>query len=328
MMLASVAVVAFTVPASPAAARLGSPHRVGDDATISIRMLDIPAARVKDPRARAYIVDHLKPGATIHRRVEIQNSSPERQHIELYAAGATVRENVFTASDGRGGNELSSWVRTEVPGVDLPPGAKRAVRVTISVPESASRGERYAALLAQVTKPPTDGSNIGQIRRVGVRIYLDVGPGGEPPTDFRIDGLAAGQGPGEWPVVTARVHNTGQRALDMNGTLSLSRESGTARLGPFTVTTGVTILPGQAGQVSAEVTEPVSPGRWTARLVLTSGTVEREAEGTLTFPVPVEATTAEPSGRTGLALPVGVGAVLTVAGTLLARYLIRRRRAT
>ncbi|GLY23004.1 hypothetical protein Misp04_27360 [Micromonospora sp. NBRC 101691] len=325
-MLASVAVMTFTVPASPAAALPGSLPRADDDPTISIRMLDIPAARVKDPRARAYIVDHLKPGTTIHRRVEIQNSSPERQHIELYAAGATVRENVFTASDGRGGNELSSWVRTEVPSLDLPAGARRAVKVTISVPRSASRGERYAALLAQVTKQPTDGSNIGQIRRVGVRIYLDVGPGGEPPTDFRIDGLAAGPGPGEWPVVTARVHNTGQRALDMGGALSLSRESGTAKLGPFVVTTGVTILPGQSGQVSAEVTEPLAPGRWTARLVLTSGTVEREVEGTLTFPVPVEATAVEPAGRTGLALPVVVGAVLAVAGTLLAWHLIRRRR--
>ncbi|SCF08667.1 hypothetical protein GA0070618_3113 [Micromonospora echinospora] len=327
-MLASVAVVAFAVPASPATAFPGTTHRVEDDPTISIRMLDIPAARVKDPRARAYIVDHLKPGTTIHRRVEIQNSSPERQHIELYAAGATVRENVFTAFDGRGGNELSSWVRTEVPDIDLPPGAKRAVKVTISVPESASRGERYAALLAQVTKPPTDGSNIGQIRRVGVRIYLDVGPGGEPPTDFRIDGLTAGRGPGEWPVVTARVHNTGERALDMNGTLTLSRESGTARVGPFSVTTGVTILPGQTGQVSAEVTEPLAPGRWTARLVLTSGTVERETEGKLTFPVPVEATAAEPAGRTGLVLSVGVGAVLAIAGTLLAWHLIRRSRCT
>jgi hypothetical protein len=297
-----------------------------DDATISIRMLDIPAARVKDPRARAYIVDHLKPGSTIHRRVEIQNSSPERQHIELYPVGATIRENVFTASDGRGGNELSSWIRTEVPRIDLPPRARRAVRVTVNVPASASWGERYAAILAQVTRPPTDGSNIGQIRRVGVRVYLDVGPGGEPPTDFRIDGLAAGRGPGEWPVVTARVHNTGQRALDMTGTLLLSRESGTAKFGPFTVTTGVTILPGQSGQVSAEVNESLPPGRWHARLVLTSGTVQREAEGKLTFPGPVEATVGNPAGPTRLALSLGVAAVLVIAVALLAWHVIRRRR--
>ncbi|MFK3983243.1 hypothetical protein ACI2K4_23045 [Micromonospora sp. NPDC050397] len=91
-------------------------------------------------------------------------------------------------------------MRTEVSTLDLEPESKKLVRVTITVPETASAGERYAAVWAQVTPPPSADSNVGQIRRVGVRVYLDIGPGGEPVTDFRVDGLAMGPPSGNWPV--------------------------------------------------------------------------------------------------------------------------------
>ncbi|MFG1848184.1 hypothetical protein [Micromonospora carbonacea] len=289
--------------------------------------MEIPVARAKDPRARTYIIDHLRPGTTIHRRVEVHNDSPKRQHIEIYPAGATIEKNTFTALPDRTGNELSSWVSTEVASVDLPPRARERVKVTIRVPDTASAGERYAAVLAEVAQPPTDGGNIGQIRRVGVRIYLNIGPGGEPPTDFRIGEMTVSSGPGRWPIVTAPVHNTGQRALDMTGHLSLSRESGTAEAGPFKITTGVTILPGQTGHVSAEVTEPMAPGRWKAHLVLTSGVVQRTAEGAITLPGPIEASVPEPAGNGQLALSIAAGAALAavLAALLIHRYRRRTR---
>lgn len=193
MVWVCIAVLAF-MPASAASAQpviVESGAGLDDDeASISIGLMDIPASRVKDPRARLYIVDHLKPGTTIHRRVEVRSSSPQRQHIELYAAAASIYKGVFTGSNGRDGNELSSWITTREPSVDLQPGEKTPVTVTIAVPATASEGEQYAVIWAQVTKPPTDGINIGQIHRVGIRVYLDVSPGGEAPTDFRFDSLA------------------------------------------------------------------------------------------------------------------------------------------
>ncbi|MDP1793557.1 MAG: hypothetical protein Q8K63_05395 [Acidimicrobiales bacterium] len=41
--------------------------------SISIRLLDAPTNRADDPRAKTYIVDHVSPGTTISRRVEIGN---------------------------------------------------------------------------------------------------------------------------------------------------------------------------------------------------------------------------------------------------------------
>ena len=176
---------------------------------------------------------------------------------------------------------------------------------------------------AQVTSAPTDGGNVAQIHRVGIRMYLDIGPGGEPPTDFRISGLTARQGAGNWPVVTAQVSNTGGRAVDMTGELALSLKS--VRAGPFKVSNGVTILPGQRGEVQVELAQELPAGQWDATLTLVSGVVERRAEGRITLPVgrPVPMANGTPGW---LLLSVGTGIVLLVLVVVLV-VSARRRRA-
>lgn len=287
-------------------------------------MLDIPASRVQDPRAQVYIVDHLKPGTTINRRVEVLNSSGVSQEIDFYSGAASVENNAFTVPEGRTGNELSGWIRLKTATMVLDPGERRPVEVEIAVPRKASKGERYAAIWAQVTSAKERTGNVTQIHRVGIRVYLDVGPGGEPPTDFRIDGLAAEPGIGEFPVVTATVTNTGQRALDMTGTLSLSKQA--IRAGPFKVTNGVTILPGQSGQVRIEVNQALPAGTWDVQAKLVSGLVERTATGTISLPVAEPMTVATSAGPSWLIYTVGAIAVLVLV-TLGGWYLVRRQRA-
>lgn len=287
-------------------------------------MLDIPASRVQDPRAQVYIVDHLKPGTTINRRVEVLNSSGESQEIDFYSGAASVENNAFAVPEGRTGNELSGWIRLKTATMVLDPGERRPVEVEITVPRKASKGERYAAIWAQVTSAKERTGNVTQIHRVGIRVYLDVGPGGEPPTDFRIDGLAAEPGIGEFPVVTAKVTNTGQRALDMTGTLSLSKQA--VRAGPFTVTNGVTILPGQSGQVRIEVNQALPAGTWDVQAKLVSGIVERTATGTISLPVAAPMTVATSAGPSWLVYTVGAIALLVLV-TLGGWYLVRRQRA-
>jgi hypothetical protein len=324
VLLASGAVLAFGVPTAPADAALGEPRLRDDDmGGLGIQLLDIPVARVDDPRALAYIIDHVKPGTAFSRRVEVRNTSPEPQHVELYAGAAAVEGNTFTASDARTGNELSGWVSLESTSIDLPAGGRTPIGVTVAVPPSASKGERYAAIWAQISTPPANGGNIGQIHRVGIRMYLDVGPGGEPPTDFRIDGLAVQRGTGEWPEVTAQVHNTGERALDMAGALSLSKNSGAVQAGPYQVTKGATIPPGQDGQVTVVVTEALPAGTWTVRLTLVSGTVQHTAEGTITLPVAAAVVPVQSSTRWPV-LPLGAAAALVTA--VVAGYFARWRR--
>ncbi|GLZ58562.1 MULTISPECIES: COG1361 family protein [Micromonospora] len=323
MLLASVALVALGVSAAPAVAVREQRHDPAEEAAISIRMLDIPASRVQDPRARVYIVDHLKPGATINRRVEVQNTSTETQKIEFYAGAASVENNAFTVPEGRTGNELSGWIRLRTAAMRLDPGERRPVQVEITVPEKASKGERYAAIWAQVTSAADVAGNVTQIHRVGIRVYLDVGPGGEPPTDFRIEGLAAEPGTGEFPVVTAKVTNTGERALDMTGTLSLTRTA--VQAGPFKVTNGVTILPGQSGQVRIEVNQTLPAGTWDVHATLASGTVQRTATGKIVLPVAAPMTVSASSAPSWLVYLVG-GIALLVLGTFGGWYLVRRHR--
>ncbi|MET8283064.1 hypothetical protein [Micromonospora sp. NPDC005174] len=323
MLLASVALVALGVSAAPAVAVREQRQDPADDAAISIRMLDIPASRVQDPRAQVYIVDHLNPGTTIHRRVEVQNTSDETQKIDFYSGAASVENNAFAVPEGRTGNELSGWIRLKTATLELDPGERQPVEVEIAVPRKASKGERYAAIWAQVTSSKERTGNVTQIHRVGIRVYLDVGPGGEPPTDFRIDGLAAEPGTGEFPVVTAKITNTGQRALDMTGTVSLRKAA--VQAGPFKVTNGVTILPGQSGQVRVEVNQSLPAGTWEVHAKLASGTVERTATGTIALPVAAPMAVARATGPGWLVYAVGVVAMLVVV-TLCGWYLVRRQR--
>ncbi|MFI6271961.1 hypothetical protein [Micromonospora zamorensis] len=294
-----------------------------EDAAISIRMLDIPASRVRDPRAQVYIVDHLLPGTTINRRVEVENTSGESQKIDFYSGAASVENNAFTVPEGRTGNELSGWIRLKTARMELDPGERRPVEVEIAVPKKASKGERYGAIWAQVTSAKERTGNVTQIHRVGIRVYLDIGPGGEPPTDFRIDGLAAEPGPGEFPMVTAKVTNTGERALDMTGTLSLTRAA--VQAGPFKVTNGVTILPGQSGQVRIEVNQTLPAGTWDVHAKLASGIVERTATGKISLPVAAPMVVANSAGPSWLVYVVG-GIALLVLVTLAGWYLVRRQR--
>ncbi|MFG1839724.1 hypothetical protein ACGFH8_14925 [Micromonospora sp. NPDC049175] len=324
MLLASVALVAVGASAAPAVAAREQRYEPGDDpAAINFRLLDIPTARAEDPRARVYIIDHLKPGATISRRVEVRNDSPATQKIELYAGAASVENTAFTVPDDRTGNELSGWIKLTTAAVELAPGERDSVAVDIAVPKNASKGERYAAIWAQVTSGSKQNGNVVQVHRVGIRVYLDVGPGGEPPTDFRIGDLAAERGIGGLPVVTAIVTNTGERALDMTGRLTLSK--GAVQAGPFKVTNGVTILPGQSGKVRIAVDQSLPAGVWDVQVFLASGLVERKAEGRISLPVAAPMELAQSPRPIWLAYAIGVAAMLVLL-VLVGWYLARRRR--
>ena len=40
---------------------------------------------------------------------------------------------------------------------------------------------------AEVASPKTATHRVSVVHRIGIRVYLDVGPGGEPPSDFRVE---------------------------------------------------------------------------------------------------------------------------------------------
>lgn len=251
---------------------------------LGIRLIDAPVIRRKDPRARSYIVDHLAPGTVIHRRIQVSNISARAQHVDLYATAAGVEQNRFVFAPERTPNELTTWAALDRPQVDLAPHGSRIVNATIRVPKSAWHGERYAVIWAQEIAKPDHTHNLGLINRVGIRIYLDVGAGGEPPSDFRIERLTPMRDAAGKPQIIAQVHNTGGRALDMSGALSLREGPGGLKAGPFPATTGVTLLPDHTAPVSVLLDKRIPAGPWKVRLTLSSGLVKRTATATVTFP--------------------------------------------
>ncbi|MGI5193077.1 peptidase [Streptomyces sp. CA-288835] len=253
------------------------------EAQFGLRLLEAPVIRRDDPRAYTSIVDHLNPGTTIERRVEVSNKSAVPLRIDLYAAAASIRKRTFTFAAGRTQNELTEWASVDHPVLEVPPDSKKTARVTIRVPRKASQGERYGVVWAEVAS--AGRGSVKLINRVGIRIYLDIGPGGEPPSAFRIQKLTPSRSRGGQPRITAQVRNTGKRALEMSGKLWLSEGPAGLRAGPFPATRGTTLAPGDTGSVTVEPDDARLPnGPWKARLSLTSGRVQETVTATVTFP--------------------------------------------
>ena len=325
-------------PAATAIAQPSPPVQQG----IGIRLLEAPAERADDPRARSYIIDHVAPGTRIERDVEVTNGTEDAATLDLYPVGAGIVEGSFTADPGRGRNELAEWMSVTPEQVTLQPNGRATATVVIQIPAQASAGERYAALL--VERPPDGGpGQVGVAARVGIRVYLSVGEGGEPATDFAITALRGTRDAERSPVVLADVGNTGGRAIDLSGELTLREGPGGLQAGPFPVTLGRTIAPGSSAPAEIVLDPALPDGPWTATLVLRSGPVERAAEAVITFPSdagaenpPVAATPADPQRiagggpGSGLRLPLlGLaGLLLLLVIAALVRQLLRRARRT
>ncbi|GAA1261477.1 hypothetical protein GCM10009665_59000 [Kitasatospora nipponensis] len=299
---------------------------------ISIKLLDAPENRRADPRAHAYIVDHLAPGSTIERRVEITNRSSTPMRVNVYAAAATIAKGEFTFGPQRTPNELTGWTSFDTADLELAASETARVRTTIRVPGDAAAGERYGVIWAQTSAPTDSSHNLTMLGRVGVRMYLDVGPGGEPPSDFTIEQLRPGRAPDGQGEVRARIHNTGGRALDISGALSLADGPGGQHAGPFSAAkTGTTLAPGDFAEAVVPLDAPLPNGPWTAELTLRSGLVEHTTRATITFPtapggVGAAAVLAAQQGHVSTPAVAGLSALAVTALCLLLSRALRRRR--
>lgn len=298
--------------------------------SITIRLLEASAERRDDPRSRVYVNDHLAPGETISRRIEVTNTTGRPQRLEFYAAAAEVAGGTFVIGDGRASNELTEWMSVEPSAATLPDGGSQVLTVDVRVPPDAEEGERYAAVLAERPADPAAPGTVSTGTRVGIRVYLSVGPGGEPRSDFSIEDLTAARTPDGAPAVTASVRNTGGRALDLAGTLDLGNGPGGLSAGPFDVQLGTTLAPGQTAPVTVVLDEALPDGPWRALLKLRSGRDERAAEATIRFPSPGQQ--ADPVAAVEVPLDEGnpwviaAGVLIGLLALLLLLFLLLKRR--
>jgi len=321
----AVALLVFLVVAGSATEARGAPSPPSAPVapqSIGVRLLDVPSAQARDPRSRLYVVDHLAPGAVLHRRIEVTNTTASTAHLTLYSAAATIADGTFLGAAGHTANDLSTWTTVSPATVDVPAGGASSARVTITVPRDAAAGEQYGAVWSEMSSAQ---GGLTEVNRVGIRLYVSVGAGGAPAPDFAIDSLTAGRTPDGRPIVRAAVHNTGGRALDMHGTLDLAAGPGGTSAGPYAADLGVTLAVGATEAVTIILDKGLPSGPWTARIALRSGLVERVAQATITFPATgsAAATKATPTGS-GSARRVVTTAIAGIAAALTAAVALQR----
>ena len=335
--LTSIAVIgAAATGVSPAAAApasaVGSSSATAPNGQISISLLDAPVSERADPRARVYIIDQLRPGAKIVRRVKVTNGSNATQSISAYAGPAAIAHGSLQFGNSGSSNELTSWTTVAPSTLKLWPGQAGDATVTVVVPEKATNSERYAVIWAQVASKSGAGQTT-EVNRVGVRMYLDVFGGSALQTSsFRITDLSGSRAATSLlPIVTAHVRNTGQRALDLTGTLRLGDGPSGLSAGPFNTQQPTTIAPGKTTAVVFTLGKQLPDGPWRARLNLASGLTRGSATATIVFrsPAPPVAKAAAKAPHHASSFPwwlVIAGVVALVAGLLLWLFWRRRRR--
>lgn len=252
--------------------------------SIGIRIVDTPSQLADDPRATLYIIDHVPPGTSFERRVEVSNTADSPVPVELYAAAATIEDGTFKGAEARTPNYLSTWISITPTSIDIPANGVATAIVNVNVPADAAPGEQYAVVWVEARSPADAEGGVAMISRVGVRVYLSVGPGGPPAADFVIESLTAERSPEGIPAVVATVRNTGGRALDLSGSLTMRNGPGGLKAGPFPAQLGTTLGIGETAPVTIELDPTLPAGPWDAELTLASGLDERTVFGVLTFP--------------------------------------------
>jgi hypothetical protein len=310
--LSPAAVAAVRRPADPAPDRFG------------VRLVDVPVSEANNPRALRYIIDYLPTGTVIHRRILILNQEPRTAHFTVYADAARIANGLFTGDAGATRSELTGWISVQHPAVTLRPDASVTDLVTIKVPQGATRGEQYAVIWVQQAAyvRAANGFGVNDVVRVGIRVYLAVGRGGAPPTNFTITTITGRRSAAGWPSIVARVDNTGGRAVDLNGTARLTGGPGNTAAGPFRAQQIITLAPGQSGNMTFGPPKNLPNGPWQASITLVSGLTVSTATATIQFAALV-------TSHPGLSLMawLGIAAVAAVAviALVLARQATRRR---
>jgi hypothetical protein len=329
------ALLAAGVPAAVAAAPAArwASSSAPASGSVGVRLVDVPVDEATNPRARQYIVDQLAPGTTIHRRIEVANKTAFPVRVAVYAAAASIADGSFTGGAGHDANDLSSWTTLGQGSLDVAAGGVALDTVTVAIPQDAAPAERYALIWAEVTS--TGNGNITLINRAGIRMYVSVGGHNAPSAKFTVDTVTAQRDAQGRPVVQAQIHNTGGRALDMSGTLSLSKVTGALSAGPYQVQLGTTLAPGQSEPVRIILTDQVADGPWNATLALRSGLLHETYRAQITFPhhpgtaaaaSTQPATTPNSGHRSLLTYALLTAAILAAAGSLIAALVIATRR--
>ncbi|TFD07580.1 MULTISPECIES: hypothetical protein [unclassified Cryobacterium] len=123
--------------------------------------------------------------------------------------------------------------------------------------------------------------------------------------------------------MTTLVTNTGGRAVDITGELTLTQGPAGLSAGPFPLQQSTTIPPGEHQNVVFTLDAELPNGPWDAQLKLKSGLVEREAVASIIFPDAGQGETVLPRTEP-LLLWIALGAAIILI-TIAMLWWVRRR---
>ena len=287
-----------------------------------IKLLQAPASEAGDPRADIYIIDHLNPGADISRNFQVSNTGSNTITLSLYPAAAAVSGGTFKFAAGHTQNEMTTWVHLNKSTVTLAPHTAATVTATVDVPKDATAGNDDGVIWAeQDAKGP---GNVNLVSRVGIRMYLNIGPGGAPAAGFTVGTPTTSSGPNGTHLVSVPVNNTGGRAVDVRGSMSLTNGPGGLQAGPFNPQSMDTLAPGQSHPVTFALSSKLPEGPWQATFTFKSDLITKTEKVTLNL-ASGPATTAK-SRKNFPIVPVAGGIGLFLILAVGAFFILRHRR--
>ena len=287
-----------------------------------IKLLQAPASEAGDPRADIYIIDHLNPGADISRNFQVSNTGSNTITLSLYPAAAAVSGGTFKFAAGHTQNEMTTWVHLNKSTVTLAPHTAATVTATVDVPKDATVGNDDGVIWAeQDAKGP---GNVNLVSRVGIRMYLNIGPGGAPAAGFTVGTPTTSSGPNGTHLVSVPVNNTGGRAVDVRGSMSLTNGPGGLQAGPFNPQSMDTLAPGQSHPVTFALSSKLPEGPWQATFTFKSDLITKTEKVTLNL-ASGPATTAK-SRKNFPIVPVAGGIGLFLILAVGAFFILRHRR--
>jgi hypothetical protein len=323
---ATAATSATSAPAKTSAALSDWPAAPDE---FGVRLEDVPVDEANNPRALRYVIDYLPTRTVIHRRILVINEEPQTAKLSVYADAAHITGGQFVGDTGATRSELTGWISVRHPRVTLGPGDSELDMVTVTVPKGATTGEHYGVVWVQQTSKPKPGSSFGvtEVSRVGVRLYLAVGQGGAPPTSFKVTSVTGRRSASGQPVVLARVSNTGGRAVDLNGSVSLTDGPGNSSSGPYKAQKIVTLAPGQSWKMTFSAPKSLPSGSWKAKVRLVSGLTKATGAATVRFGPTVTAAAAGVGGLSAMQwVWLALIALVVVLALVMGQHGWRRRR--
>jgi hypothetical protein len=309
------------------AATLAAGTGIGQAATapqnqFGIKLLQAPSSEAGDPRADIYIIDHLNPGADIHRNFQVSNTGSNAVTLSLYPAAASLANGTFDFAAGHTQNEMTTWIHLSKATVTLAPHSSATVTATVDVPKDAPAGNDNGVIWAE--QDAKGAGNVALVSRVGIRMYLNIGPGGAPAAGFTAGTPTTSEGANGTRLVSVPISNTGGRAIDVRGSMSLSNGPGGLQAGPFNPQSVDTLAPGQSHPVTFALSSKLPDGRWQATFTFQSDLITKTEKVTLNLAAG-SATTAK-SHKSFPIIPVAGGIGLFLILLIGAYFILRHRR--